>query len=176
LKKKKKTGPNPMRKISVDRVVLNMGVGEPGKKLDLAQKLIERISGVKSVKTKTKRRIPSWGLRPGLEVGVMCTVRGKKAVDLLKRLLEGIENKLKDSCFDTGGNVNFGVKEYITIPDEEYDPEIGIVGFNVTVSLIRPGYRVKLRSRHRSKIGRPHLVSKEEAIKFMKSKFGVDVI
>jgi large subunit ribosomal protein L5 len=165
-----------MRRIYLAKVVLNMGVGEPGKKIELADKLLKKITGAKPVKTHTKKRIPTWGLRPGLELGVMCTIRGKKAFELLKRLIEAVDKKLPDSCFDNSGNVNFGIKEYISIPNEEYDPEIGIVGFNVTASLVRPGYRVHLRSHRRSKVGKGHLVSKEDAKDFMKKEFGVEVI
>ncbi|RLG17410.1 50S ribosomal protein L5 [Nanoarchaeota archaeon] len=166
---------NPMRQIRIEKVTLNIGAGEPGEKVDLMKELLERITGRKVVKTKAKRRIPTWHLRPGLEIGVKVTVRGKDAKELLKKLLAAVGNKLKRSCFDKFGNVNFGVEEYIHIPGMKYDPKIGMQGLNVCVTLERPGYRVKRRKVKRSKIGKKHLITPEEAMEFMRKEFGVVV-
>lgn len=165
-----------MTKIGIGKLVLNMGVGEVGPKLEKAEKLLERISGMKPIRTKAKKRVPTWGLRPGLEIGLKCTLRGKRAIELLKRLLEGMENRILAKNFDREGNLNFGIKEYISIPDVDYDPSVGIVGFNVSVCLERPGYRVKSRRANRSKVGRKQRVSKEDAISFMKKQFGIEVV
>ena len=164
-----------MRGIRIEKLTLNIGLGEPGEKLNMMKSLLERISGTKAVKTTAKKRIPTWHVRPGLEIGVKTTIRGKKAEELLKNLLKAKGNKLKESCFDNTGNVNFGVEEYIDIPGVKYDPKIGMRGLNVCVSLERPGYRVKKRRIRPSKIGKSHVIKKEEAMEFMKKKFGVVV-
>ena len=65
--------------------------------------------------------------------------------------------------------------EYIDIPGVEYYPDIGIMGFEVSVTLNRPGYRVERRRLKRSKISKLHKVKREEAIEFMKNEFGVKV-
>ncbi len=166
---------NPMREIRIAKVTLNMGVGEPGEKLELAKELLEKISGTKAVKTKAKKRVPSWGIRPGLEIGVKTTVRGEKAVELLKKLFAAVNNRISASNFDDHGNLSFGIKEYIHIPGMKYDPKYGIVGLDVCVTLERPGYRVK-RRRFKSKIGKRHLITKDEAIQFFKDKFGVEIV
>lgn len=164
-----------MREIRLAKLIVNMGIGEAGPKLEKSEKLIQSITGVKPVRTKAKKRVPTWGLRPGLEIGLKCTMRGKKAVEMVKRLLEGMEFKLSENNFDKDGNVNFGIKEYITVPGAEYDPKVGIVGFNVNICLDRRGYRVKLRRSDRSKIGKKHKVSKEDAISYMKKEFKIEV-
>lgn len=68
-----------MRRISVDKVTLNFGAGNDQKKLAKGVQLLRMISGKEPVKTKTVKRIPSWGLRPGLPIGCKITLRGAEA-------------------------------------------------------------------------------------------------
>jgi len=88
-------------------------------------------------------------------------------------LFEAVNRKLKSASFTSYGNFSFGIKEYIDIPGMSYDPSIGILGMDVAVNLGRPGYRVKYRKRRSSKIGKNHLITKEEAIEFIRNKFNV---
>ena len=71
---------------------------------------------------------------------------------------------------------SIGLKEYIDLPNVNYDPDIGIVGMDVSVTLERPGFRVKKRRIKKSKIGKKHLISKGETIEWLKKKFGVRII
>ena len=119
---------NPMKKISVEKITLNFGAGKDQKLLEKGSKLLKNLTGIKPVKTTTQKRIPGWGLRPGLSIGCKITLRGKKADELLIRLVKAKDNQLKPSCFDNNGNVSFGIHEYIDIPKSEYDPDIGIIG------------------------------------------------
>ena len=80
---------------------------------------------------------------------------------------------IRDSTKD--GQLAFGVAEYIDVPGLEYDPELKIMGFEVAVSLARPGYRVQRRRLSKAKVGANHKVSKEDAIAFMQEKYGVTV-
>lgn len=164
---------NEMTKIRIEKITLNIGVGEAGDKLNKATKLLEGITGVKSVQTKTMKRIPSWGLRPNLPIGTKVTLRGKKAEEILSRLFKAVDNKISPRKFDANGNFSFGVKEYLDIPGVEYDPNIGVIGLEVAVTLEKPGYRIKKRKLNQSKIGRKHLITKEEAKDFIKNKFSV---
>ncbi len=164
-----------MKEISVEKVSLNIGVGSPGDKLDKAVKLLSVISGAKAVTTKTIKRIPTWGVRPGLALGSRVTVRGKRAHELLKRLLHGVENKLQVKKFDNFGNLSFGIPEYIDIPGVPYDPAIGVIGLEAAVTLQRPGFRIKRRSAAKKKIPTKHRITKEEAIKFIQLNFDVKV-
>ena len=147
-----------------------MGVGTPGDKLNKAKKLLETIASAKAVETKTMKRIPTWGLRPKLAIGCKVTLRGKKAEELLTRLLKAQDNKLKQTNFDNFGNFSFGIKEYIDIPGVEYNPEFGIIGLEAAVTLERPGFRIKRRLKER-KIPFRHKIQKHEAMDFVKSKF-----
>ena len=162
-----------MEDIVVEKVTLNIGAGEAGDKLEKAVKLLEKISGAKPVKTKTMKRIPTWGLRPNLTIGVKVTSRGKKAEALLKRLLQAKDNKLKLRSFDKEGNFSFGIEEYILIPGVQYNIDIGILGLEVAVTLSRIGYRVKRRVIHKTKVPSRHRITKEEAMKFINDKYGI---
>jgi large subunit ribosomal protein L5 len=123
---------NPMRKISIEKLTINVGVGEPGDKLEKAKKLIERLTKTKAVITNAKKKIPGFKIRPGLPIGIKVTIR-KNTGELLKRLLEAVENTVKASSFN-GRNLSFGVDEYIHIPGMDYDPSIGIIGLEVTMT------------------------------------------
>ncbi len=164
-----------MRNIRIDKVVVNIGVGQAGEPLENAQGLLETITGKRAVKTKAKSRNPTWSIRKGLPIGVKVTLRGKDAEDFLKKAFDAVNKKLKSSSFDGRGNFAFGVKEYIDFPGVKYDPNIGMYGFDVCVSLMRPGYRVSKRKIAKAKVGKSHIITDDEAREFVKSKFGVEV-
>ena len=167
---------NPMREILIEKITLNVGVGEAGDKLEKAKILLERISDTKVVKTSSKKRIPTWGVRPGLSLGIKTTLRGEKAVELLKRLFKAVDDHINPRMFDEEGNLSFGIDEYIHIPEVKYDPTLGIIGLDVCITLKRKGgTRIKRRSYRKSKIGNAHRISKEESVEFFKSKFGITV-
>ena len=167
---------NKMRGIKVEKVTLNMGTGQPGDKLDKAMKLLTTITNMKTVQTKTQKRIPTWGLRPNLAIGCKVTVRKKKGEEILKRLLKALDNKLNQNKFDNSGNVSFGIKEYIDIPGVPYNMEIGIIGLEAAVTLERPGYRIKKRKLKKSKIPTRHKITKKESMEFMNKIFNVEII
>lgn len=166
---------NLMRKISVGKVTLNIGAGKSQDKLEKGLKLLEIMSGAKPVKTVTNKRIAAWGLRPGLPIGCMVTLRGNSAKELLKRMLSAKDNKLGEKQFDDFGNVSFGVPEYIDVPGVDYKPEIGILGFQVCVTLVRPGFRIKTRKLRKGKMHHSHLIKRQDAIDFMRSEFKVKI-
>ena len=158
----------------IEKMTLNVGVGEAGDKLEKAKVLLERISGTKVVTTASKKRIPTWGLRLGLPIGVKTTLRGQKAADLLKRILEAADNKVGKNQFDDEGNLSFGLKEYIHIPGVRYDPSLGIIGLDICVTLKRKGgFRTKRKAYKPGKIGKKHRITKEEAIEFFKNNFNI---
>lgn len=163
-----------MREIYVEKVTLNVGAGKDPKKLENGIKLIKYVSGIDPVKTVTQKRIQGWGLRPGLPVGVKVTLRGKTAEELLKRLFGAKDNIIKPAAFDNNGNLAFGVPEYIDIPGIKYDPSLGIAGFEVMVTVARPGYRIKKRLL-KSRVGKAHKITKEESVEFFKQNYAIKV-
>jgi len=164
-----------MKDIRIDKVTLNIGTGKDQARLENGIKLIKHITGIKGVSTVTKKRIPEWGLRPGLTVGCRLTLRDEAAIKLLKSLLGAIENKMTEKQFNDRGNIAFGIKEYIDIPGVKYSPDISLMGLSVCITLKRAGFRVKERRITKKKIGKKHLITKEEAIEFMDKKFNVKV-
>lgn len=164
---------NPMQQPRIEKLTLNIGAGKEQAKLDKAVLVLKSLTGIEPVKTVTQKRIAAWGLRPGLPIGCMLTLRKHAAAVMLKRLLKAKEFKLKENNFDVGGTVSFGIPEHIDIEGAQYDPKIGVMGLQACVTLEKPGYRVKRRSLHRAAIGKNHRVTKEEAMTFMKNAFGV---
>ncbi|PIN86491.1 50S ribosomal protein L5 [Candidatus Woesearchaeota archaeon CG10_big_fil_rev_8_21_14_0_10_44_13] len=164
---------NAMREIRVEKITLNIGTGKDQSKLEKGLKLITAIAGVKPIKTFTQKRIPEWGLRPGLPVGCKATIRGEKALTIISRILDAKSFTLNDSNFDESGTVSIGIPEYTDIRDAKYDPEIGVMGLQICITLERPGFRIKKRRVYKSKIPKAHRITKAEAIEFMKTKFNI---
>ncbi len=164
---------NPMQEVRLEKVTLNMGAGEAGPKLEKCKKIMEVISGKKVVITKTKKRTTF--MAKNRPIGVKVTLRGEEAMEMLKKLLAAVENKLKTSQFDESGNFSFGIKEYIHIPGMRYDPDVGMLGLDVCVTLEKPGYRVKKRRIRPGKIGKNQVIRKEEAVEWVKKNLGVEM-
>jgi len=166
---------NKMKEILIDKVTLNIGVGRGGQDLENAKNLLEKITGVKSIHTKAKSRNPVFKIKKGDLIGVKTTLRGQKAIEFLKKALKAKEFTLPSSSFDKFGNFSFGIKEYIEIPGVKYDPNIGMFGFDVCVTLKRRGYRITKKRRAKSKIGSSHRLKKEDGIKFAKEVLAINV-
>jgi large subunit ribosomal protein L5 len=162
---------NPMRNIRIEKLTLNVGAGKDQSVIEKAERLIQNLTGIRPVKTKTQKRIPAWGLRPGLPIGVKLTLRDETAESLIPRLLAAKGNRLRPENLDEAGNVSFGIPEYIDIEGAKYDPTIGIIGLQVCITLERPGYRVKRRRVRAAKAGKHHRITPSEAKAFMQERF-----
>lgn len=163
---------NPMREIKIEKVVLS--VGGTAEDLEKGAKLLKLLTGKKPAKMRSKKRIPSLGVRPKLEVGAVVTLR-KKPEETLKKMLATIENVLKKKQISEN-NFSFGIKEYIEIPGVEYQRELGIIGLDVTVVFKRTGKRVKERKIKKGKIPKRQIITKDEIIKFMEDKFNTKFV
>ncbi len=163
---------NPMREVKIEKVVLS--VGGIGEDLEKGAKLLNILTERKPAKTQSHKRIPSLGVRPNLEIGAVVTIR-KDTKEFLKRMLIAIDNKLNKKQISEN-NFSFGIKEYIEIPGMEYQREIGIIGFDVTVVFKRTGKRVKLKKIKKGKIPKKQIISREEIIKFMEENFQTEFI
>ncbi len=159
---------NPMKEILVTKVTLNIGAGEAGQKLENAKTLLAVITGREPAITTAKIRNPLFKIKKGDKIGVKVTLRGKSAKDLLDRALRAVDHTLPARAFDCNGNFSFGVKEYIDFPGVKYDPKIGIIGFDVCVTLKRRGTRVSGRRRARARIGKGQKITRDEGISFVK--------
>lgn len=166
---------NPMKQIKVEKVTINMGVGQAGEEMEKSKTLLERITKRKPVETVSKTKNPTWGLREGIPIGLKLTLRKQKAIEFLKIALQAKGKKLEGRNFDKRGNFAFGIREYIDIPTVKYDPKIGIRGMDVLVALERKGYRIKKRKIGKKKIGKKHLITKKEAIEFAKKEFDIEI-
>lgn len=167
---------NPNRKVEILKVVAHISAGEAGDKLKKAERVLQVLTTKKPVRTLAKKTIRDWGLREGMQIGCKVTLRKKGAEDFLKRALWVRNFKLFDMSFDEMGNVSFGIPDYTGFEGIKYDPDIGIFGLDVCVTLRRKGSRVALRKHVPSYMYKGHYVSKGEAIKFLKERFNVEVM
>ncbi len=170
----KQTKKSSAREIKIAKVTLNVGSGKSEDLLKKGLILLKKLSPLKPVKTITRKRIPAWGLRPGLAIGCKVTIR-KDPEALLKRLLVAKGKVLSEKNFDAQGNFSFGIPEYIDIEGLEYDPDLKIIGLEAAVTLERPGFRIKHRKVRRVAVGKKHKITKEDAIAFAQEKLGVEV-
>jgi large subunit ribosomal protein L5 len=167
---------NPMRELLLEKVTVNIGVGEAGDRLQKARKILEQVTGQKPVTTRAKTTNRDLGLRPGMEIGCKVTMRGEPAEAFLKKAFWTRNNKIAEYSFDSEGNFSFGVADYTDFEGAKYDPEIGIFGMDVTVTLMRRGKRVSRRRMLRARIPAHHRVSQEEGREWVRSKFQVEVV
>jgi large subunit ribosomal protein L5 len=167
---------HPMLNPRIEKVVVNISVGKSGEPLEKAVTVLKEITGQTPCKRKAKDSIRDFGIRKGESIACIVTLRGKKANEFLKKALPVIDNKIAARSFDAQGNFSFGIKEHIELPGVRYDPDIGIFGMDVCVSVTRPGYRVKNRRNGRSKIGSRHVLTPEESMIYVKDTLGVEVV
>lgn len=157
---------NPMREILLEKVVINLGIGESGERLQKAEKMLSELVSQKPATTIAKKTIKNFGIRKKETIGLKVTLRGEKAMEFLKRALQVKEMKLSKRSINAG-NFSFGIAEHIDLPGVEYDPDIGVFGMDVCVSLKRKGFRVADRRIRNSKVGSSHRITKEETIRWL---------
>ena len=165
---------NPMRAIRIEKVVVNCSVGASGERLEKAMKILEILTGQKPAVRRAKRTIKNFGITRGMPMAAVVTLRGDKALLFLDRVLEAVDRRIRNKAVGNG-NFSFGISEHIDIPGVKYDPNLGIIGFDVHVKLERPGYRVERRRRARSKVGSKHRISKQETIEFIEKVLNAKV-
>ena len=167
---------NAMRQLHVEKVVVNIGVGEAGERLVKAEKVLEMVTGHKPVETISKTVNRDLGIRVGMPLGCKVTLRGEDAEDFVKRALVIREMRVPEYSFDKEGNMSFGITDYTDFDGMKYDPEIGIYGMDINVVLRRSGNRITQRALLKRRIPKHHRVDREEAIQYMKDTFEVQVI
>jgi len=165
-----------MRRISIAKVVANIGVGEAGEKLLKAESVLTKLTGAKPVRTISRSTNRDLGIRKGAPIGCKVTLRGESAAQLLREALWVRENRIFDYSISKSGCLSFGIPDYTSFPDQKYDPDIGIFGLDLSVVLQRPGNRVRHRRLQRSSLGREQKITREEARDWLVNNFQVEVV
>ncbi len=168
---------NPMLEPRITKVTVNIGVGEGGDRLSLAQRVLELLTGVKSVRTLGRQQNRDLKVRLGAPIGCKATMRTSE--DIKKFLTDAFwvrENVIPAWNFDSQGNLSFGLRDYTEFPDQKYDPDLGIYGMAIHVVLERPGHRVSRRRRGSSKVANSHRVTPAESIAWFKANYGITVM
>lgn len=166
---------NPMKKVELDKITLNICAGNDKQGMVKGEKLLKKLTGKTPVRTCAKKRLAVWQIRPGLPIGYKVTLRGEDAKKFLTWALESKGNKLKGSSLDTYGNFSIGFPEYLELNGMKYDSDIGIIGFEFMTTFTRPGFRIKLRGIKSARVPLRHKVTKNEVIGYLKETFKVSV-
>jgi len=164
-----------VREIKIEKLTVNIGVGESGDRLQKSRKVIERLTGRTASLTKARKREQVFNIRKGDTIGAKITLRGNEAQEFLKRAFDAVDLQLNRRSIDQLGNFSFGIREYIDFPGAKYDPTIGIIGFDIAVTMMRAGRRVALRRRKKSTVPLRHRIKPEETVDFLTNNFKVNI-
>jgi large subunit ribosomal protein L5 len=163
-------------KLCLAKVTVNIGVGEAGEKLKKAESVLGGVTKQKPIQTLSKTTNKDWGLRKFMPIGCKVTLRKKAAEAFLKNALKIRENKISEYSFDNQGNFSFGVPDHTLFEGQKYDPNIGIFGMDICVTMENPGYRIKHRRIDQRKIPQRHQPTREATMKFITETFNVEVV
>jgi large subunit ribosomal protein L5 len=132
---------NPMAVPKVEKIVVNMGLGEASsnaKILDVAAEELKSITGQKPVVTKAKKSIAAFKLRQGMSIGTMVTLRGERMYEFLDRLISVALPRVRDfrgisgKAFDGRGNYTLGIREQLIFPEIDFNKVDKTRGMNIS--------------------------------------------
>ena len=167
---------NPMRQLRIAKVTVNIGVGQAGDRLEKAERVLGSLTNAKPIRTIARKAIRDWNIREGLPIGVKVTLRGDAAVDFAKRALWTRNFRVANWSFDREGNLQFGIPDHTGFEGQKYNPEVGIFGMDVSVTVERPGFRIKHRHREQKRVPPRHRVTAEESQAFLGKLLGLEIV
>ena len=167
---------HPMLQLKIAKVVVHMGVGASGEKLEKAITVLESLTNQTPVKLIAKKTIREFGIRKRDPITAKVTLRGEKGIEFLKKAFTVLDNKLKFSSIDEFGNFAFGIKEHIELPETSYDPNLGIFGLDICANVEHSGYAISRRRKYKRKIPKTHRASKLETMILLDTKLKVQIV
>merc|ERR1712149_81016 len=165
---------NVMKKIFCDKLIINIAVGESGDRLTKAVCVLQQLSDQTPVENVARYTVRTFGIRRNEKIATHVTVRGEKAMDLIELGLKITDYEISAKHFSSTGNFGFGVNEHIDL-GLKYDPQTGIYGMDFYVVLKRAGFRVSKKKYKKGRLGVQHLVTKEDAMEWVRQTFNADI-
>jgi len=166
---------NTMRKVQIDKLVINCCVGESGDRLTRASKVLEQLTGQKPVFSRARYTVRTFSIRRNEKIACYVTVRGERASFILDKGLKVKEYELFSRNFSNTGCFGFGISEHIDL-GLKYDPNTGIYGMDFFIVLKRAGARVARKKCKRGRVGATHKITADDAIQWFKDTYEGEVI
>ena len=167
---------NVMQRPRIEKAVLNISVGQSGEPLQRAVRVLKDLTGLKPSNRLAKNSIRDWGIHRNEPIACLVTLRNDAAIDFLKKAFDAVGNRLRQSSFDLNGNFAFGISKHIDISGVRYDPDLGIIGMDISVAIGKPGYRVKRKRIRKAKVGKKQKLKREESIEYVRDVFGIEIL
>ena len=164
---------NRWRALRILKITVNTGVGESGEPRTKADRVLQMITRQKPVATRSKATNRDFGIRQGQEIGAMVTLRGAAAAEFLDRAFDARDRQFDPDSIDRAGNFSLGVADYTDFAGMKYDPEIGIRGMDICVTMGRAGYRIRDRKIGGRPLPKAARITKDETRRFLAERFRV---